>query len=613
MFDFLNLKTIDLDKGKPKLKDAPLKSDSFLKWMWFLLKGHKGMFFLTSGNSFLRQLINNSQPFFFGQITTALTVPYTLYDMNAAWFWLTLLAIAFIINYLLFFFYQYNARLMTVVQRQLSMLTLKHYFSLPLAWHEQTATGENLQKILQARSGVRDTLISFYYTILPMIGGIFAAFVTLYITDISAMYYLIFTLFVLSFVAVTLYVGDWLKHAFKKLNISEEKVMGRVMEFANHVRLVKAVSLAPSLLKKAKPLEEKGVLARGEVSMSTCWFWFINNVTGLFWMIIISTLGIQAVLSGEIVVGAFVTLVFTANLVWDRMESFSTALSQIIEHKASVMRGVSLLRETAEKVDIRPFKKLPTKWQKIRFDNVSFSYSEKEKSVQHVLNDVSLTINRGEHVGIVGFSGSGKSTLIKLLMKQALPSSGTVYVDNVPLKNIKRDNYVSEVALVPQEIELFNDSIKENITITEKIADKTLKTVLKKAYVDEFIDQLPEGLDTIIGERGVKLSGGQKQRLGIARAIARNSEIVIFDEATSALDSVSERYIQESIKSSFKKKTMVVIAHRLATIAHLDRVIVMDKGKIVEQGTHEELIRNNGIYARMWHLQSDGFLADKKQ
>ncbi|WNL40379.1 lipid A export permease/ATP-binding protein MsbA [Halomonas sp. PAMB 3232] len=237
----------------------------------------------------------------------------------------------------------------------------------------------------------------------------------------------------------------------------------------------------------------------------------------------------------------------------------------------------------------------------VRFENVSFRYDEEQPNVLH---DIDLHIAPGEMIAIVGRSGGGKSTLVGLLPRFYRPSEGRLLIDGVDSDDYALGALRKHIAIVSQQVTLFNTTIAANIAYGEDAPDRArIEEAAKAAYASEFIDQLPQGLDTVVGENGLTLSGGQRQRLAIARAIYRNGPILVFDEATSALDSESERYIQKALEYVCKGRTTLVIAHRLSTIERADRIVVMDQGRIVEQGTHEALLERQGAYAALHQIQ----------
>lgn len=268
-----------------------------------------------------------------------------------------------------------------------------------------------------------------------------------------------------------------------------------------------------------------------------------------------------------------------------------------------------ILTRPIDVLDSRSAKNHTINKPSIDFEDVSFHYNDNSRNV---INKIDLNISAGQKLGLVGHSGAGKTTITHLLLRFFDVTKGSVKIDGVDLRDYTQDSLRSQIAYVPQDPMLFHRSLRENITYGNlKATDKQIRDAAKKANALEFIDKLPNGIDTLVGERGVKLSGGQRQRVAIARAILKDAPILILDEATSALDSESEQLIQEALGRLMKGRTSIVIAHRLSTIAKLDRIIVMSKGKIVEDGSHKELINKGGTYAKLWAHQSGGFIDDE--
>lgn len=246
---------------------------------------------------------------------------------------------------------------------------------------------------------------------------------------------------------------------------------------------------------------------------------------------------------------------------------------------------------------------------KIDFDNVAYAYQDAKET--DILRDFTLSIPAGQKIGLVGHSGAGKTTITKLLLRFDDIDSGSIMIDGQDISKVTQSSLRQTIAYVPQEPMLFHRTLRENIAYGKLSAtDEEIMEAARRANASEFITQLPRGLDTIVGERGIKLSGGQRQRIAIARAILKDAPILILDEATSALDSESEALIQQSLKTLMVGRTSVVVAHRLSTIAKLDRIVVIDSGRIIEDGTHTELLSKDGIYSRLWKRQSGGFIEE---
>lgn len=241
----------------------------------------------------------------------------------------------------------------------------------------------------------------------------------------------------------------------------------------------------------------------------------------------------------------------------------------------------------------------------IDITNITFSYAESSE----VFTDFSLHIPAGQKIGLVGHSGSGKTTITKLLLRFLDVHSGAITIDGQNIQHVRQDDLRSKIAYVPQDPLLFHRSIAENIAYGKPDAThEDIVAVAKRAHAHEFIERLSQGYDTLVGERGVRLSGGERQRVAIARAMIKDAPILVLDEATSALDSVSERHIQDAFLDLMHGRTTIVIAHRLSTIQSMDRIVVFEHGAIVEDGTHEELVRKDGVYANLWRQQSSGFI-----
>jgi ATP-binding cassette subfamily B protein len=273
-------------------------------------------------------------------------------------------------------------------------------------------------------------------------------------------------------------------------------------------------------------------------------------------------------------------------------------------------QALTIIQDPHDITDALQAKPLKVTRGEIVFDHVTFHYLNH----QNLFEDKTISLQAGQKVGLVGFSGSGKSTFANLILRYYDVQGGRILIDGQDISKVTQNSLREQISMIPQDPSLFHRSLMENIRYGRLDAtDEEVIEASKKAHCHDFIQKMPEKYHALVGERGVKLSGGQRQRIAIARAILKNAPILILDEATSALDSVTEREIQEGLEILMEKHTTLVIAHRLSTLSGMDRILVFNEGKIVEDGTHEELIKSGGHYARMWDMQAGGFLPETSQ
>lgn len=309
---------------------------------------------------------------------------------------------------------------------------------------------------------------------------------------------------------------------------------------------------------------------------------------------------------GLITVGDFVLIQAYLLKVFQRLWDFGKIIRDYYEAMADAEEMTEILDTPHEIVDSKNAKALSVSQGEIVFDNVSFYYHKTRPVIEHL----DLTIKAGERVAFVGPSGAGKSTIIKLLLRTVDITSGNILIDDQHIRKVTQDSLHESISLVPQNPMLFHRTLLENIRYGKPEATyEEVVEASKLAHCHEFISEFPEQYETYVGERGVKLSGGERQRVAIARAILKNAPILVLDEATSSLDSESEAFIQDALETLMKDKTVIVVAHRLSTIMKMDRIIVIDGGAIVEEGTHNQLLkRKNGLYRKLWQYQAGGFI-----
>jgi ATP-binding cassette subfamily B protein len=343
------------------------------------------------------------------------------------------------------------------------------------------------------------------------------------------------------------------------------------------------------------------------------WFYMnkVNIIMNIFQLVFelgVILLSLYLWSTDMISTGTIVLVLLYITRVIDQLWFLSGSIRRLTTSISDCVEVIEILNLPNDVVDILNPEDVSIDRGDIEFDEISFTYPDGD----HVFEFFNLTIPQGQSVGLVGRSGSGKTTVTKLLLRFFDVDSGAIRIDNQNIASVTQDDLRSRISYIPQESILFHRSIYENIAYGNPEASKEeVVEAAKFAHAHEFITQFEDGYETRVGERGVKLSGGQKQRIAIARAmLKKEAPILLMDEATSSLDSLSERYIQESFEQLMKNRTTLVIAHRLSTIQKMDRIIVLDKGKIIEDGSHKDLIKKNGYYKKLWDSQVDGIIVD---
>lgn len=397
------------------------------------------------------------------------------------------------------------------------------------------------------------------------------------------------------------------KKASEAASGANSALTGKLIDSFSNFSIVKLFAGAEKEKKILKEPREKRISTQMYSRYTMRLFW---AVPGFLWDLLFGATILFCCLLYQHGLITVSEIVFTISVYIEVMGAVSGLINrfpEIIDKTAAAKKAYRELVVPLTIVDKENAKNLKVNRGGIEFNGVYFKYRNK-----YILKDLSLIVNPGERVGIVGASGAGKTTLVNLLMRFYEPQSGNILIDGQNIADVKQDSLRENIAFIPQDPTMFNRTIGDNIAYGKFGANITeIRNAAKKASADKFIMDTEKGYDSVVGDRGIKLSGGQRQRIAIARAFLKNAPILVLDEATSALDSETERAIQKSFEKLSRGRTTIAIAHRLSTLRNMDRIIVLDKGVIVEQGSHQQLLRKKGKYYSLWKMQSGGFMQEK--
>ena len=485
------------------------------------------------------------------------------------------------------------------VQVNVESNAIKHMFQLDIAWHEKENTGNKHQRIKNASIGYAQILLMWANNLVAIIVEFVGIIVIIY--QFNRPIAIAMAIFLIAFSVVSKFMRNKVGLASNQTNIRGEEISGLQFEAVSNIRTVKIMSMV-------KTISETLDFRTGRLfeAMKKLIFWSQNRntveaITSQAFKTGIMIYIIAGIINGRLEAGLLILFYNYFNTLWGAVEELANVSQDILVARFSISRLKVIMNEPVTIDDETGKLEFPIKWGKIELKNVSFKYGENE-----VLKNISFTINRGEKIGIIGLSGAGKSTLFKLLLKEYENFEGEILIDDTPIQQISKIDYFNHTAVVLQETEVFNFSLRENIYLAGPgTANKEveLQKALEVAHVTDFLQKLPDGVDTPIGEKGVRLSGGEKQRVGIARAVFKQPQLLLLDEATSHLDLESEEKIQDSLHKFFNTVTAVVIAHRLTTIKEMDKIIVIEDGEILESGNFAELTAKRGRFYELWEKQ----------
>jgi ATP-binding cassette subfamily B protein len=491
------------------------------------------------------------------------------------------------------------ARVTQRAVRTIALQVFRHLHALSLRFHLNRQTGGMTRDIERGTRGVSSLISYTLFNILPTLVEI-----TLVLGYLATHYDIWFSVItataLVTYITFTVVVTNWRTHFRRTMNDLDSKANTKAIDSLINYETVKYFGNedyeAERYDKGLQSYESAAV--RSQTSLSV-----LNTGQSLIIAITVTLILWRAtagVIAGTMTIGDLVMVNTFMIQLYIPLNFLGVIYREIKQSLADMERLFSLLDQNREVADSKDATPLATRGAQVTFSHVEFSYESKRQ----ILFDVDFTIPAGTTTAIVGHSGSGKSTLSRLLFRFYDVNSGRISIDGQDLRNVTQESLRAAIGIVPQDTVLFNDTIEYNIAYGKPGASKDdIVAAARAASIHDFIETLPDGYATMVGERGLKLSGGEKQRVAIARTLLKNPAILIFDEATSALDSKAEQAIQGQLKEIAKNRTTMVIAHRLSTVADAHQIIVLDHGRIVERGTHFQLLAHDGLYAQMWERQ----------
>jgi|TARA_Y100000310_G_scaffold270007_1_gene283587 ABC-type multidrug transport system fused ATPase/permease subunit len=460
-----------------------------------------------------------------------------------------------------------------------------------LIWHAKEGSGNKIQKMDKLANSIGDFLDMINGTLLSIGSTLIGT--TIVFIFLNRSFLVFFIIYIFLFFLIEKHFNIKLHELNDLRNKSLEKASGIYYEGTSNILSVKSLGMEKAIVNRIAFKEEQakqiGIQLMKHRLRKNQVFQIVNSLAIGSFLLLIGA----SIVKGALTVGFIATYYAYFNRIKENLWAINNVTPKLIEIKSSVARGIPIFLEKQSYFFGK--EKFNTDWSKISLKDIYFSYNKKIN-----LKKVSLDIFKGDKIGIVGDSGSGKSTFGKILLGLYKVKSGKISIDNKDYYETDHENILKNISSVLQETELFDMTLKENITILGKPDNSLFKKAIKIAQLEDVIKNLPKGINTLLGEKGYKLSGGERQRIGIARAIYKNPGIMILDEATSALDTKTELGIQRGIEN-LENKTMLIIAHRISTLKNVDRIIVFDKGKIVEQGNFKDLIKNkNSKFYKLW-------------
>lgn len=472
-------------------------------------------------------------------------------------------------------------------------------------YYQNNFSGSLANKVNDLTSSVPDLVQSFIDRFVSHSLALIVAIITLW--QVNGLFALFMFTWTFAFILAALILSKRLNRLADDWAGYGSIITGKVVDVLSNILSVRLFTAKNEEKRALKTTFQGAVEAERKLQWTYFWMWLFYGYSFFILLCLNFYFLSKGYQEGWITVGDF-ALVLVINIsiidfLWQIMKEFS----QFSKLYGRITQALSVLLDNSELID--GGNSLVVTQGQIEFTHVKFHY----KDAQALFYNKTITIESGTKVGLVGYSGGGKTTFVNLILRLYDINEGQILIDGQDIRHVTQDSLRQHISMIPQDPSLFHRTLLENIRYGRPTAtDQEVMEAAQKAHAHDFITSLPQGYETLVGERGVKLSGGQRQRIAIARAILKNAPILILDEATSQLDSVTESDIQDSLWQLMQHKTTIVIAHRLSTLLHMDRLLVFDKGKIIEDASHQELLQKGGLYKTLWDAQVGGFLPDHR-
>lgn len=599
------------EKSQTNIVYPEVKLKDVLAAFWRGIKPQKWFLFLAILSIILANIVSIVTPLFYRNFFDIVSAPGD--KSQVAHQLLVIIIQIAVLNGFMWLFYRigtffniiYQADGIARLKQQMYDYMMEHSYS----FFTNSFAGSLVQRVNRFARAFETLSDQLNWNVIPLLTRIIA--ITIVVFFINKWIAIIFFVWVIIFLGFNIVFSRWkLKYDIKVAEI-DSKTTGYLSDTIANQNTIQLFS--------GHKFESEGFKnVSNEQAKMTKFTWNLDSVMEAvqsFLMFLIEFLlffyAIKYWEQGLITVGVFVILQIYILVLMGHLWDFTRVIRRAYQAYADSKEMIEILLLPHEIEDTKTAKEFLAENGEIQFKDLTFNFNETRK----VLENVSLLIKPGEKVALVGPSGAGKTTFVRLLLRLYSPTSGKILIDGQDILEVTQESLRKNVSIVPQDPILFHRTLAENIAYGKRDASKQeIEQAAKLAHCDDFIGDLPFGLETYVGERGVKLSGGERQRVAIARAILKNAPILVLDEATSSLDSHSEMLIQDALVNLMEGKTTIVIAHRLSTIQKMDRIIVIDEGKIIEQGSHAELLKKkDSLYCKLWELQAGGFLKDEDE